>query len=156
MNICEPSFLTAVQSGHQSRGWYWPPEISHTRLENDTSEWQFFTNTRGSCIAVCACMSECMDVQPCACMCLYVRVYLEMCVHVCACKCVCVCLHASRQISLSSIISIVCLVVHDQSVLDEIEAVWSGLERALHHLTDWKANTCMSSVPAKTLIYPSN
>lgn len=46
-----------------------------------------------------------------------------VCMHVYVCTCACVCLHASRQISLSSIISIVCLVVHDQSVLDEIEAV---------------------------------
>lgn len=37
--------------------------------------------------------------------------------------CLCVWLHASRQTSLSSVVSIICLVVHDQSVLDKVEAV---------------------------------
>lgn len=48
---------------------------------------------------------------------------------------VCMCLHASRQTSLSSIVGVVGLVVHDQSVVHKVEAVRPGLVRALHHLT---------------------
>lgn len=54
-----------------------------------------------------------------------VYMYIYKCEYACVCMhmFMCVCLHANRQISLSSVISIVCLVVHDQSVLHEIEAV---------------------------------
>lgn len=54
-------------------------------------------------------------------------------------------INISRRTSLSSIVRIVRLVVHDQSVVHKIEAVRASLVRALHHLTDWKINTTCTS-----------
>lgn len=126
--------------------------------ENDRNEWQLiFTNTWGnSTVSVAACehMRErtvCLFSHVDACVYVHPLMWVCVCMHMF----VCVCLRASRQISLSSVISIVCLVVHDQSVLDEIEAVWAGLIRTLHHLTDWKTdNTCTSSIPTKAFLIP--
>lgn len=58
-------------------------------------------------------------------------------VFACTCACARTCLFAcySRQVSVSSIVGIVRLVVHDQSAVHKVEAVRPGLVRALHHLT---------------------
>lgn len=101
--------------------------------------------------AVCAVhVHACVDMHRYT---VSINVSTCVCMHVYVCTCACVCLRASRQISLSSIISIVCLVVHDQSVLDEIEAVWPGLVRALHHLTDWKTHVCQPSKQRLFFLY---
>lgn len=54
---------------------------------------------------------------------MYVCMDISINVSACVCARVRVCEDAPRQISLSTVIRIVCLVVHDQSVVDEIEAV---------------------------------
>lgn len=62
------------------------------------------------------------------------------------------CLHASRPTSLSSIVGVVCLVVHDQSVVHEVEAVRPGLVRALHHLTHCNTKARHHTVSSFTLL----
>lgn len=76
-----------------------------------------------------------------------------------ACTCarvsVRMCLHAGGQTSLSSIVGVVCLVVHDQSVVHKVEAVRAGLVRALHHLTHWKHHTASHSQQVSQLTRPT-
>ncbi len=48
------------------------------------------------------------------------------------------CRHSSLQESQTSIVSIVCLVVHDELVVHKVETVWSCLVRVRHHLANWR------------------
>lgn len=65
-------------------------------------------------------------------------------IYSCEIKVVFACAHARRPTSLSSVVGVVRLVVHDQPVVHEVEAVRPSLVRALHHLTHWNAKASHS------------
>ena len=45
--------------------------------------------------------------------------------------------HVGSHCSDASVVGIVGLVVHDQPVVDEVEAVGLGLEWIIHHFVNW-------------------
>lgn len=42
------------------------------------------------------------------------------------------------QVLQTTVVGIVCFVVHDEFIIHKVETVWSGLIRVCHHLTNWK------------------